>query len=286
MKYLYYIVLCLFILAPINVFAETINNHQNSQEILDLDNISIDKQSNSKLNTYNNKSNHKKRYYTTKHKTHSNDYMVRYYVDKRPVYKSSVIVVDKEPQYTEYNNSVNKVNTNKNFGIGLYGVIASNSAFGNLKSHTSGGFGYYIKYRPVRFLSIEFTNSFLFGILNYIYNNIDLNQEYTKIPLSLGFRLHFMDYSDLDVYISIAASMSSIKYRNSLSKDFYYNKFGYQHGGKFGIGFCYIIDYIELGFDVRYTLESVPDFIPYYVSNESDKYIHGSLFTLSIGFIL
>jgi hypothetical protein len=172
----------------------------------------------------------------------------------------------------------------KNFGIGISGIVATNSAIGNLNGHSSGGFGYYIKYRPVRFLSVEFANDFLFGDL--IYTDESINQSYTKIPLSLGFRFHFMDYSDFDVYASIAASLSSIKYNNNYSRDPRFISTGYQHGGQFGLGFSYIVDYFELGFDVRYTIESVPDLVPYYISTEENQIIHGAIFKLGVGFIL
>ena len=95
-----------------------------------------------------------------------------------------------------------------------------------------------------------------------------------------------MDYNDFDVYASIAGTLSSIKYHNNYSRDPHFVNTGYQRGGQFGLGFSYIIDYFELGFDVRYTIESVPNLIPYYISNEEDKIIHGAIFTLNVGLII
>ena len=174
---------------------------------------------------------------------------------------------------------------NKTFGLGFIGVIATNSAIGNLEPHSSGGFGFYLKYRPVRYFSIEFTNDYLFGTLKYTDSD---RQSYTKVPLALGARIHFLDYGSVDTYAALAASLSVISYLDDYSyrRHTYISKRGYQYDGQFGIGFGYITGIFEIGFDVRYTIESIPDYIPYYVSNEDDKIIHGGLFTLSIGLAL
>lgn len=225
-----------------------------------------------------------------------------YYVTRRtyaPHY-SSVIVYDR-PTTVEYvtpveyeepvestvveNTSTVDLDYNKTFGLGFAGIIATNSAIGNLEPHSSGGFGFYIKYRPVRYFSIEFTNDYLFGTLKYTDGD---RQSYTKVPLALGARIHFLDYGSVDTYAALAASLSVISYLDDYSyrRHTYIGKRGYQYGGQFGIGFGYITGIFEIGFDVRYTIESVPDYIPYYVSNEDDKIIHGGLFTLSIGLAL
>lgn len=225
-----------------------------------------------------------------------------YYVTRRtyaPHY-SSVVVYDR-PTTIEYvtpveyeepvestiveDTSTVDFDYNKTFGLGLTCIIATNSAIGNLEPHSSGGFGFYIKYRPVRYFSIEFTNDYLFGTLKYTDGD---KQSYTKVPLTLGARIHFLDYGSIDTYAALAASLSVISYLDSYGyrRHTYIDKHGYQYGGQFGIGFGYITGIFEIGFDVRYTIESVPDYIPYYVSNEDDKIIHGGLFTLSIGLAL
>lgn len=225
-----------------------------------------------------------------------------YYVTRRtyaPRY-SSVVVYDR-PTTVEYvtpveyeepaentvveDTSTVDLNYNKTFGLGFTGVIATNSAIGNLEPHSSGGFGFYLKYRPVRYFSIEFMNDYLFGTLKYTDGD---RQSYTKVPLALGARIHFLDYGSVDTYAALAASLSVISYLDDYSyrRHTYISKHGYQYGGQFGIGFGYITGIFEIGLDVRYTIESVPDYIPYYVSNEDDKIIHGGLFTLSIGLAL
>ena len=225
-----------------------------------------------------------------------------YYVTRRtytPHY-SSVVVYDR-PTTVEYvtpieyeapvertiveDTSTVDLDYNKTFGLGFTGVIATNSAIGNLEPHSSGGFGFYLKYRPVRYFSIEFINDYLFSTLKYTDGD---RQSYTKVPLALGARIHFLDYGSVDTYAALAASLSVISYIDDYSyrQHTYISKRGYQYGGQFGIGFGYITGIFEIGFDVRYTIESVPDYIPYYVSNEDDKIIHGGLFTLSIGLAL
>jgi hypothetical protein len=225
-----------------------------------------------------------------------------YYVTRRtytPHY-SSVVVYDR-PTTVEYvtpveyeepvkstvveDTSAVDLDYNKTFGLGFTGVIATNSAIGDLESHSSGGFGFYLKYRPVRYFSIEFTNDYLFGTLKY---KDDDRQSYTKVPLALGARIHFLDYGSIDTYAALAASLSVISYLDDYSYRLhtYIDKRGYQYGWQFGIGFGYITGIFEIGFDVRYTIESVPDYIPYYVSNEDDKIIHGGLFTLNVGLAL
>lgn len=225
-----------------------------------------------------------------------------YYVTRRtytPHY-SSVVVYDRPTTVkyvapVEYEEPVEStvvedtstvdLDYNKTFGLGFIGVIATNSAIGNLEPHSSGGFGFYLKYRPVRYFSIEFTNGYLFGTLKYTDGD---RQSYTNVPLALGARIHFLDYGSVDTYAALAASLSVISYLDDYSyrRHTYISKRGYQYGGQFGIGFGYITGIFEIGLDIRYTIESVPDYIPYYVSNEDDKIIHGGLFTLSIGLAL
>lgn len=242
-------------------------------------------------------------HYSNTHVVHTTRPHSRVYYVTRHTYSphySSVVVYDR-PTTVEYvtpveyeepvestvveDTSTIDIDYNKTFGLGLTGVIATNSAIGNLEPHSSGGFGFYLKYRPVRYFSIEFTNDYLFGTLKYTDGD---RQSYTKVPLALGARIHFLDYGSVDTYAALAASLSVISYLDDYGyrRHTYIDKHGYQYGWQFGIGFGYITGIFEIGFDVRYTIESVPDYIPYYVSNEDDKIIHGGLFTLSIGLAL
>lgn len=310
MKFFYYIITLIVFIIPSISFSETVVidskiTHQDSPVDRPSNHISntksddkeervdkstqyvrdVHRKGNHNLNTYK----LKERHYVVRNSNHYRSDK-SYHVTRSPSSRtySSVIVYRQPPSnvyldQTEYEQE-DGLKTVKNFGIGINGIVATNSAVGNLNGHSSGGFGYYIKYRPVRFLSVEFTNDFLFGDLTYTDENI--SQSYTKIPLSLGFRFHFMDYNDFDAYASVAGTLASIKYHNNYSRDPHFANTGYQHGGQFGLGFSYIIDYFELGFDVRYTIESIPDLVPYYISTEESQIIHGAIFKLSIGFIL
>lgn len=245
----------------------------------------------------------KSTHYSNTHVVHTVRPHGRVYYVTRHTYAphySSVVVYDR-PTTVEYvtpveyeepvestiieDTSTIDLDYNKTFGLGFTGVIATNSAIGNLEPHSSGGFGFYLKYRPVRHFSIEFINDYLFGTLKYTDGD---RWSYTKVPLALGARIHFLDYGSIDTYAALAASLSVISYLDSYGyrRHTYIDKHGYQYGGQFGIGFGYITGIFEIGFDVRYTIESVPDYIPYYVSSEDDKIIHGGLFTLSIGLAL
>ena len=242
-------------------------------------------------------------HYSNTHVVHTTRPHSRVYYVTRHTYAphySSVIVYDR-PTTVEYvtpveyeepvestvveDTSTIDLDYNKTFGLGFIGVIATNSAIGNLEPHSSGGFGFYFKYRPVRYFSIEFTNDYLFGTLKYTDGD---RQSYTKVPLTLGARIHFLDYGSIDTYAALAASLSVISYLDDYSymRHTYISKRGYQYSGQFGVGFGYITGIFEIGLDIRYAIESAPDYIPYYVSNEDDKIIHGGLFTLSIGLAL
>ena len=239
-------------------------------------------------------------------KAHSTHYVNRNYTVNRPTYKPVVhhtyrptcrscyspTIVYSKPAYTSYSESntdstsssyVEYENTYK-VGFGIRGVVETNSSFGNINNDAFGGIGFYIKYRPIRYFSIEFINDYLFGTLKY---ESEYTQEFTKVPLSLGARFHFLDYSNFDAYAALAASMSIWSYVNLYDSKRYYEKKGIQFGGQLGVGIGYILDPFEISFDARYTLESVPSYVPYY-ENLSDDYqiVHGALFSLNLGFSL
>jgi hypothetical protein len=234
-------------------------------------------------------------YYNHHYVNPTRDHSRIYYVSRRtytPRY-STVIVYDRPSTvYSTVSNedtsvevaTTSNIDYNKTFGIGFIGVVEVNSPIGNLDSHSSGGFGFYIKYRPARYFSIEFANDYLFGTLKYTDNYM---LGYTKVPIALGVRIHFLDYGNVDTYAALAASLSVISYHDDYNyrQNTYISGKEYQYGGQFGIGFGYITDIFEIGFDVRYIIESIPDYIPYYISDDA-KVIHGGLFTLSIGLAL
>lgn len=257
--------------------------------------------------------NHNKPNYSAHHThvAHTNNahhvhYVNRNYTVSRPTYKPVVhhtykptckscyspTIVYSKPTYTSYDESttvstsssyIEYENTYK-FGFGIRGVVATNSSFGNINNDAFGGIGFYIKYRPIRYFSIEFINDYLFGTLKY---DSDYTQAFNKVPLSIGTRFHFLDYSKFDAYAALAASMSIWSYVNLYDSKRYYEKKGIQFGGQLGVGIGYIFDTFEISFDARYTLESVPSYMPYY-DNLSDDYqmVHGALFSLNLGFSL
>ena len=245
-------------------------------------------------------------HYNHSNTTYPTHYAHRNYTVSRPTYKPAVhhtyrptcrscyspAVVYSKPTYTSYSVSstasmssayVEYENTYK-FGFGIRGVVATNTSFGNINNDVFGGIGFYIKYRPIRYFSVEFINDYLFGTLKY---DSDYTQEFTKVPLSISARFHFLDYGSFDAYAALAASMSIWSYVNLYDSRRYYEKKGIQFGGQLGVGIGYIFDPIEISFDARYTLESVPSYVPYY-DNLSDDYqmVHGALFSLNLGFSL
>lgn len=245
-------------------------------------------------------------HYNHSNTTYPTHYVNRNYTVSRPAYKPTVhhtyrptcrscyspTVVYSKPTYTSYSVSstastssvyVEYENTYM-FGFGIRGVVATNSSFGNINNDAFGGIGFYIKYRPIRYFSVEFINDYLFGTLKY---DSDYTQEFTKVPLSIGARFHFLDYGSFDAYAALAASMSIWSYVNLYDSKRYYEKKGIQFGGQLGVGIGYIFDPVEISFDARYTLESVPSYVPYY-DNLSDDYqmVHGALFSLNLGFSL
>lgn len=246
------------------------------------------------------------KHHSSSNATYHKHYVNRNYTVSRPTYKPAVhhtyrptcrscylpTIVYSKPAYTSYSESnidstsssyVEYDNTYK-LGFGIRGVVATNSSFGNINNDAFGGIGFYIKYRPIRYFSVELINDYLFGTLKY---ESDYTQEFTKVPLSLGARFHFLDYGSFDAYAALAASMSIWSYVNLYDSKRYHEKKGIQFGGQLGIGVGYIFDPFEISFDARYTLESVPSYVPYY-ENLSDDYqtVHGALFSLNLGFSL
>lgn len=220
--------------------------------------------------------------------THSRTYYPRprtyytstYYVEPAVVYTDNSYVVVDDTESVSYESS-------GKFGFGLNALLAVNSSIGDITNYASGGLGLYIKFRPARYFSLELQNNYLFGALQY--TGWD-SQSYAKTLFGLGARIHFLDYGSTDVYAALAGTVSVWSYISGY--DYWYDNYTYmnehsiQYGGQLGAGISYIAGSLEIGMDLRYTVESVPDFVPGYFDKDSDGVIHGMLLTLNLGFSL
>ena len=135
-------------------------------------------------------------------------------------------------------------------GLGIFPGIGTNS-------ETDWGFGYYLKWRPSRWVSLEFINDFIFNS----------NEDY-KIPFVFGLRGHIFDYGSLDVYAVAAVTATMEDY------DYEYSEY---IGGQFGGGVSILLGAFELGVDVRYTIDNG------YKGYHEDDTKHGVLFSLNLG---
>lgn len=142
-------------------------------------------------------------------------------------------------------------------------------------TNISPGVGWYVKIRPIRWVSVELLNDYIFVENNY-------GDTYTRIPLYLGLHTHLFDYGNLDLYFITDIGFSYIQM---------YDKFTYmdstfmQWGGQFGVGLSFLFSHTEVGVDIRYTVESSPsDHWGYSTYMEySDQVVHGILFAFVIG---
>lgn len=205
-----------------------------------------------------------------------------YYVEPAVIYTDNSYVVVDDTESVSYENS-------GKLGFGVNAALSANSSIDNISNDVSGGIGLYLKFRPVRYFSLELQNIYMFG--SFKYDDIYELQDYTKSLISLGVRFHFFDYGSLDLYTVIAGDVSIWSYK--IGYDYWYDEniymsdYGVQYGGQIGLGISYIIGVIEFGADIRYTVEPVPDFIPGYIDNKKDSdIIHGVLFTLNFGLSL
>jgi hypothetical protein len=148
------------------------------------------------------------------------------------------------------------------YGLGLRGTGLKNFSeqedeYGNVSDGLFWGGGWYFKYRPVRWISFEVVNDFLFT-----------SEGDYKIPLAFGLRGHIFDYGSLDVY-GVAALTTT------LTDDDDGTPFDTLMGGQFGAGISIFLSAFELGLDVRYTLDA----------NVMEGNVeHGILFSLNLGF--
>lgn len=218
-------------------------------------------------------------------------YVRRYYTT--PYYAPVVVYSGNQSYVAEHDDSTvvakDEINDKeKKFGFGINALLSANSSIGDIKNKVSGGLGLYAKLRPVKFFSFELQNGYTFGSLQY--DTWD-SQSYVKASFILGARLHFLNYSNTDVYAAFAWSgsvwsyLSRYDYRYDSSTYMY--KRGGQYGGQLGAGVSYITGALEVGMDIRYTIETVPNSIPDYIDYKRyTNVVHGMLLKLNFGFAL
>lgn len=178
-------------------------------------------------------------------------------------------------------------------GVGVRGV---GLAMGELETHwgdpiqsgISGGLGLYLKYRPIRWLSVEFVTDVVFG--KYLNNDYALQEdlEFIRVPVSFGFRVHIFDYGSLDVYGAAAAGISFTTLNDGDDRIDREGRF-YQYGGQFGGGVSVLLGMLEFGADIRYTIESSPNEFglrDQAIELGDDFVVHGVIFSLNLGFAI
>lgn len=149
------------------------------------------------------------------------------------------------------------------FGIGVRG-------FGNAATNmrVGGGIGVYLWLRPIRWVSVEAYSDL---ILNRSPCNV-CDRSYARIPLYFGLRAHLFDYKPYDVYAAIAGGV------NFQYADHYERAGG---GMQLGGGASFKISKYDIGFDIRYTLES--NYLPLESNGRNPSVIHGCTFALTMG---
>ena len=214
---------------------------------------------------------------------------VRHY--RTTIVRPQPVVVVEQPStvvVSEHEESVSSSHVGSIFGFGVRGVGLYQSPIrlegGDcLKTQVNGGVGYYIKFRPVRFISIEFINDILFGGYK------DNDGSYVRVPVALGLRGHFFDYGAFDVYLAAAASVSFISLSDGYDSHWYDSNYDSTHfasfGGQFGAGVSFIASGFEFGLDARYTIEQAPESSMFGYVDKTDN-IHGVMFSLNLGFAL
>lgn len=207
----------------------------------------------------------------------------RTYRPVRPV----VVVEQPATVVVENNNAEETVSTRKlgaRFGLGLRGNVLTTSDIylndgARLYSKVSGGIGWYIKLRPIRWISVEFINDYSFGKFENVGEQHD---EYFRVPVVVGLRGHFFDYGSLDVYGVVAASCTFVTLDDGNDHLDGEKRFP-QFGGQIGGGVSLIAGGFEIGLDARYTIEEAPD-ESFFGPVDSGIPIHGFLFSLNMGF--
>lgn len=190
------------------------------------------------------------------------------HVNVRPRYVHRPAVIVEQPATVVVDSTPVTVAPKKigsTFGFGVRGLGIVPSEFLGDSDKINGGFGYYLKYRPSRWVSLEFINDFIFG------RSDDWDESYYRIPVSLGLRFHIFDYGSLDVYGVAAAAVTAVE-KN-------YDRY-YLFGGQFGAGISLLAGIFEIGVDVRYTIDDIYD----YDLDHKGCVQHGFMFSLNLGF--
>ena len=146
------------------------------------------------------------------------------------------------------------------WGVGVRG-------FGHAASElrTGGGVGAYVWVRPIRWISVE-------AYTDLILNERRCNGEstgYLRVPLYAGVRAHIFDYRAYDIYGAIAGGVNF-----QFGPD---GRDGLGGGIHVGGGASFKAHKFDIGFDIRYTVESnALDF--------DRSAIHGCTFAITMGF--
>ena len=145
------------------------------------------------------------------------------------------------------------------FGVGVRG-------FGNAVTdmRTGGGIGAYVWVRPIRWISVEAYSDLVFNERR-CYGR---DEGYLRIPFYVGLRAHVFDYSAFDLYGAVAGGVN-FQYGHD-------DQEGFGGGMHIGGGVSFKASKFDIGFDIRYTVES----------NDLDfdrSVIHGCTFALTMG---
>ena len=161
-------------------------------------------------------------------------------------------------------------------GVGLYQGPTELDYGDCVRHEINGGAGYYVKFRPVRYISLEFINDIIFG------SNESDDGSYIKVPVSLGLRGHVFDYGSFDLYAVAAASVTFVSLSDGYDSRYWDPNYDDTHfacfGGQLGAGVSFITSGCEIGLDARYTIDQA-------VENNAEVN-HGILFSLNLGFAL
>ena len=221
------------------------------------------------------------------------------YYNVRPRVVQPVVVVEQPATTVVAESTESDEPRAYKLGFGLRGVGSVNSNVllkaddyfesSELHNKINGGIGFYLKIRPIRWLSVELINDYMFGT----FDDIQL-KEFFKVPLVVGLRGHVFDYGGFDLYGAAAASVTFVSYESGdrrCDSDVFA-----QFGAQFGGGISFIASGLEIGLDMRYTIEEAPDRSPltidsngYYMEMgevDQNKPIHGFLFSVNLGFAL
>lgn len=219
------------------------------------------------------------------------------------VHHTSVVVVHDAPSASESvqttstsseSASSDYVGSRLGFGLRVLGNKQSDYRWNDGNDYTcdenavAAGIGWYIKFRPIRWISIEFTNDYQFGKLAD-------SEEIYRMPFDVGLQFHIFDYGDFDLYAVAAAGLTYVTFDRQDRPD---SEHYVQWGGQFGVGASVLLGgFFELGLDIRYTLDEAPDNHSYWTSDadgrnghwavtdyDRDQVVHGVTFALTVGF--